>query len=77
MLANCLDKELDKHPTYVNYAYQAQKLINKFTCDPLLFCLADPESNIKKVKDILEDVLRVNKYFKTNEIKPTTSNVVR
>lgn len=49
MLANCLDDRLRRHPRYIAYALKAQEAINKITCDPILFCVADPEHLLRKV----------------------------
>lgn len=78
MLANCLDVKLKRHPRFINYAFQILKQINKFTCDPVLFCVADPERHIKYLQDQLEDVVRVLKLFKNyQDVKPSNSTVVR
>ena len=63
-LANFFDAELIRDPKYIKFAHGIQKKVNTITCNPILFCVTDPERIIKRLEDNLQDINRVFKHFK-------------
>lgn len=74
MLANIDENRPAK---YVQFAIKQQRLINRISCSPEVFCLSNPETNTRKLYDIVGDNLRAYQYCNRSDDKPINCPIVR